>query len=136
MHRILLLLAVAGCSRPAPQQAERWSVSDCSDGGSIHFLADGTWMEMNSGSGRWSRRGDAVHLRFDVRAPDILTAAPITDMSQDEDGILPIVAPGVMEARVGAATRRVRRCSCASEEAWDQGRKAVGSLFKEESQAR
>lgn len=85
-------------------------MTGCADGGNIYFWADGTYAEMEGCSGRWSRRDDALTIG-PLCPMSFLTTDPLPIMGYDEDGILPFVAPGLVEARGGGVAKRVRRCS-------------------------
>lgn len=82
----------------------------CADGGNIYLSPDGSYREIGGCTGRWWRSGGAVHLGGTCPL-SILTADPLPIMGHDEDGVLPFVSPGVIEARARGVAKQVRRCS-------------------------
>jgi hypothetical protein len=115
--RYLVVFAACACSgaerNSEPVTAnptQVWAIK-CPDQLSAELRPDGRYDDGGGGHGRWWMEGKS--LRLQVVKPHTIEFMSLYPelLSMDEDGHLPFVAQGIVEAELDGFKHRFRRCS-------------------------
>lgn len=115
MWRLSVLVLLACCTSENGEgstEGQVWSTSCPPEPSLVAVLhPDGTFTEAHDGHGRWRISDNALHVVV-LRHPSVQFMSMYPELiSLDEDGVLPFIDPGTIEAEADGLKSQFDRCS-------------------------